>query len=85
MTRQRGTPRDVAVCRWQTVEDGAPRDGVDRLLRHEGHITEHICVAIPVRHPVTHSVMRTHLLVRASQADGEITAALEHYEVDDGA
>lgn len=73
------------VCRWQTVEDGPPRDAVDHLLRHEDHVTEHVVIAIPVRHPVTHGVMRTHLVVRASKVSGDVTAACEVYTPDDGA
>lgn len=73
------------VCRWQTVEDGAPRDTVERHLRHEGHITEHLFIPVPVRHPLTHHVMRVHLVLRASQSSGDVTAACEVYEPDDGA
>jgi hypothetical protein len=77
---------DMAVCRWQTVEDGAPREGIDRWVKHEGHITEHILIALPVRHPDTHSPMRTHVVIRASQHTGEITLSLEFYQPeDDGA
>jgi len=36
-----------------------------------------------VRHPRSHGVMRVHLIIRASQ-DGEVTAAHEVYEPDDG-
>lgn len=77
---------NMPVCRWQTVEDGPPREGIDRWLKHEGHVTEHVLVAIPVRHPVSHQVMRTHVVIRASQATEDVTVALELYEyTDDGA
>lgn len=62
-------------CRWQTVEDGPPRDGVALLLKHEGHITEHVLVAVPVRLVSWREPMQTHLVIRAWRADGEITAA----------
>jgi hypothetical protein len=75
----------VTVCRWQTVEDGAPRDRVDFIKRHEGHVTENVKVGIEVRHDITHSVMRTRLVVRAYRADEEITAALMPWDEDDGA
>ena len=73
------------VCRWQTVEDGAPRDVVAAERRHEGHVTEHVYVALPVRHPGTHAVMRVALVIRASLVTGEVTAACERVSADDGA
>ena len=80
-----GLTRDAMVCRWQTVEDGPPRDRVESLLRHEAHVTEHLLIAVPVRHPATHAVMRVHLMLRASQVTGDLTAALEPFDGDDGA
>lgn len=74
----------MTVSRWQNAEDGAPRDRVDTLLRHEGHITENMVVGIEVRHPGTHTVMRTRLVLRAYQQDGEITAACAPWDEDDG-
>lgn len=74
------------VSRWQTVEDGAPREAVERWLRHEGHITEHVVVVVPIRLLAHRSPMRVHLVIRASQCTGEVTAAWERYESgDDGA
>lgn len=74
------------VCRWQTVEDGAPREGVDRWLRHDTAGAEFVLVAMPVRHPLTHHVMRAHAVVRAYQASGDITLTVEPYDPgDDGA
>jgi hypothetical protein len=75
----------MTVALSQTVEDGPPRDRVDRILRHEGHITENIVVGLEVRHPDTHSVMRTRLVIRAYQSDGEITAAWGQWNDEDGA
>jgi hypothetical protein len=75
----------MTVARSQTVEDGPPRDRVDRLLRHEGHVTENVKVGIEVRHPITHDVLRTRLVIRAYQADGEITAAWGPWDEDDSA
>lgn len=72
------------VCRWQTVEDGPPRDPVAIWLKHEGHVTEHLFVAVPVRHPVTHGVMRVHLVIRASQVTHEVTVSCEPVSEDDG-
>lgn len=74
------------VARGQTAEDGPPRDAVDRLLRHEGHITEHVVVALEIRHPITHGVLQSvRLVIRAYQADGEITAACAPWDETDGA
>lgn len=76
----------MVVSRWQTVEDGKPRDEVDRLLRHEGHVTEHVFIAVPVRLSPSRQPMRVHLVIRACQHTGEVTAAWERYESgDDGA
>jgi len=66
------------VARGQTAEDGAPRDRIDQWMRHEGHITEHVVVALEIRHPRTHERLRfVGLTLRAYQYDGEITAAIE--------
>lgn len=63
------------VCRWQTVEDGAPRD-----LPHKIPDGDVLLVAVPVRSPYTYAQMRTHLIVRAHATTGRITAACEPFE-----
>jgi hypothetical protein len=75
----------VTISRWQNAEDGAPRDRVDWLLRHEGHITEHALVGIEVRDRWKHTVLPIRLVIRAFKSDGEITAALGRWDETDGA
>ena len=76
----------MVVCRWQTVEDGPPRDRVEIRARHIGHVTEHVFAAVPVRHPFSHHVMRTHLVIRVPETTGVAGVTLETYDPgDDGA
>lgn len=84
---------EMAVCRWQTVEDGAPRDEADVWgcyggiwLRGITPGADRALHAIPVRDPVTYGLYARPLVVRASRTEDEITAAIEDYESpDDGA
>jgi hypothetical protein len=76
---------DMAVCRWQTVEDGAPRDTPPTLSMWEQGVEIQKQYALSVRHPLTQAEFPRYLMVTARQDTGEITAALAVYSQDDGA
>ncbi len=59
----------MAVARWQTVEDGGPRQ--------PGTEEEFLRVEIVVRRPYSLTNFSRRLVLRASQVTGEVTAALE--------
>jgi hypothetical protein len=65
------------VAQWQTVEDGGPRQAIDRLLCHEGTEEEFIRVEITVRRPYSLMNFTQRLIIRASMVTGEVTASLE--------
>jgi hypothetical protein len=77
----------MAVSRWQTVEDGAPRDVPYEEIRAFGTTAEHKFIALPIRNPVTYGLSSVHLVLRASRVTGVITARPEPFyrDEDDGA
>jgi hypothetical protein len=83
----------VGVCRWQTVEDGPPRDaphtwGCYAGIWIEGSIrgADRVKHSVPVRDDITHGIKPAHVVIRGRLTDEEITVALEPYRPpDDGA
>lgn len=64
------------VARSQTVEDGGPRQRIDRHLLHEGTTEERVRIEIAVRRPYALINFTQRLVIRASRATEEITASL---------
>lgn len=74
----------MGVARWQTVEDGAPREAPHVTLHDEALATEFLRVEMSVRVEWWRlgSPPRAQLVIRASQVTGEVTAALERIRIE---
>jgi hypothetical protein len=70
------------VSRSQTVEDGGPRQRIDTWLSHEGTPEERIRIEITVRRPYSLINFTQRLVIRASKATGDVTAALETLRIE---
>lgn len=76
-------------CRWQTLEDEAPRDTPDVWsLLHDvwrpGYVDDvelavQVMHVVPVRDPKTYGVSPIHLVIRANRDTDAVTAACEWY------
>lgn len=65
------------VARSQTVEDGLARRPPFTTLHFEGTDREFIRIEMVVQRPWSPLDMERRLVIRASKATGEVTAALE--------
>lgn len=70
---------ELATC--QTAEDGWPRVQAHTVLSREGRGDEAIRVEMPVRLPWS-LAPRVRVVVRAYQATGDVTIALESVRVE---
>lgn len=70
------------VSRSQTVEDGGPRQRIDRTLHFEGTPEEFIRLEMAVRRPYATVNFTQRLVIRASMVTGAVTAALEAIRIE---
>jgi hypothetical protein len=65
------------VSRSQTVEDGGPRQLIERTLLDEDTPTEIVRIEMQIRRQYSLVNFTQRLVIRASQVTGRVTAALE--------
>lgn len=72
----------MAVARSQTVEDGGPRQRIDRTLHFEGTPQEFIRVEMVIRRPFSLVNFTQRLVIRASKETEAVTASLEAIRIE---
>jgi hypothetical protein len=65
------------VSRSQTVEDGGPRQVIERQLFDEDMPTEFMRIEMVIRRPYSLVNFTQRLVLRASKVTGRITASME--------